>query len=100
MPSVVRNNKSPGNDGLTVEFYKTFWNCLRNLLVDSLNFSHKYGELSNTQKQVVIKLIEKKGKDKQHIINWRPISLINGDIKIGSKAIAKDCRKHGLPLEL
>ena len=36
------NNKTPGNDGLAVEFYKTFWNCLGNLLVDSLNFSYEY----------------------------------------------------------
>ena len=36
-----------------------------------------------------IKLIEKKGKDKMHIKNWRPISLLNVDAKIASKALAK-----------
>ena len=87
------NNKSPGNDGLTVEFYRTFWNPLGNLLVDCLNYSYDFGELSNTQKQAVIKLIEKKGKDKRHISNWRPISLINVDTKIGSKAIATRLQK-------
>ena len=87
------NNKSPGNDGLTVEFYKTFWNSIGNLLVDSLNYSYECGELSNTQKQAVIALIEKKGKDKRNICNWRPISLINVDAKIGSKVIATRLQK-------
>ena len=56
------NCKSPGEDGLTAEFYKTFWNSVGHLLVDSLNYSYDHGELSNTQKQAIIKLIEKKGK--------------------------------------
>ena len=34
-------------------------------------------------------MIEKKDRDKRHLSNWRPISLINMDVKIGSKAIAK-----------
>ena len=40
-------------------------------------------------KQAIITLLEKKDKDKRYISNWRPISLINVDVKIGSKAIAK-----------
>ena len=85
--------ESPGNDGLTAEFYKTFWNAIGNLLVDSLNYSYECGELSNTQKQAVITLTEKKGKDKRNICDWRPISLINVDAKIGSKVIATRLQK-------
>ena len=84
-----KENKSPGNDGLTVEFYKTFWGILGNLLVESLNCALDHGELSDSQKQAIITLTEKKGKDRRQISNWRPISLINLDSKIGSKAIAR-----------
>ena len=45
--------------------------------------------MSNSQRQAVITLIEKKGKDRTLIENWRPISLINADVKIISKVIAK-----------
>ena len=58
-------------------------------MVDSLNDSYNRGELSNSQKEAIITLIEKKEKDKRYLSNWRPISLINVDVKIGSKAIAK-----------
>ena len=37
----------------------------------------------------MITLLEKKDKDKRFIKNWRPISLINVDVKIASKAIAR-----------
>ena len=82
-----KNGKSPGNDGLTAEFYQVFWPTLGHLLVDSLNSSFEKGELANSQKQGIIKLIEKKNKDKRYVANWRPISLLNVDVKIASKAI-------------
>ena len=34
-----------------------------------------------------------KGKDKRHILNWRPISLINVDAKVVSKCLALRLRK-------
>ena len=46
-----KNNKSPGNDGLTAEFYKKFWPLLGTLMVDSLNAAFAYGKLANSQRQ-------------------------------------------------
>ena len=44
--------------------------------------------LSNSQRQAVIKLIEKKERDKRFIKNWRPISLLSVDYKIIATALA------------
>jgi len=89
MTTFYTGNKSPGNDGLTVEFYKAFWQVVGKIMVDSLNYSYDHGKLSNSQKEAIITLIEKKDKNKRNLSNWRPISLTNVDVKIGSKAIAK-----------
>ena len=86
-------NKVPGNDGLPVEFYKTFWNLVGNILMDSLNESFVKGEMSSSQKQAVITLIEKKDQDRCDLKNWRPISLLNVDAKIASKAIAERMKR-------
>ena len=37
----------------------------------------------------MIALIEKKDKDRRFMKNWRPISLIDVDVKITSKVIAR-----------
>ena len=55
--------------------------------------SFREGQLSHSQRQAVIVLIEKKDKDKRFLKNWRPISLINVDAKIASKAIALRIKK-------
>ena len=46
------------------------------------------GELTNSQKQGIIPLILKKGKDKRMVGSYHLITLLNVDLKIGSKAIA------------
>ena len=54
------NDKTPGNDGLTIEFYKFFWPEVGTFVVDSLNYAFFHEELSSSQKQGVITLLEKK----------------------------------------
>ena len=54
-------------------------------------------KLVTSQRQAVIKLIEKKNKDKRFIENWRPILLSNADYKIVSKVFSAK-RKKVLPL--
>ena len=88
------NDKSPSNDGLTKEFYEVFWDDLKTPLISSFKSAFFKGELSNSQKQAVIKLIDKKDKDKRLIQNWRPISLLNIDLKILSKALANRIKTY------
>ena len=84
---------SPGNDGLTKEFYICFSGEIAAPLVESLNCSFPVGQLSTSQRQAVITLIEKKGRDKRLVKNWRPISLMNVDTKIASKVLALRMKK-------
>ena len=87
------NSKSPGNDGLTKEFYETFWEELRQPFMNSLNQVKVSKKLVTFQRQAVIKLLGNKDKDKRLISNWRPTSLVNVDYKIISKifAASKSC---------
>ena len=56
----MQNNKSPGNDGLAKEFYETFWNQIKNPFMNSITEAREKKKLSTSQRQAVIKLIEKK----------------------------------------
>ena len=56
----MKNNKTPSNDGLTKEFYKTFWDELKTPLMKSINQDFHTKILSISQRQGAIKLIEKK----------------------------------------
>ena len=58
----MQNDKSPGIDGIPVEFYKTFNETLENDLIQLYNnilFLEK--SITNTMKQAIITLIPRKG---------------------------------------
>ena len=50
---IFQNNKSPGNDGIPVVFYKTFWSLLSESFTKCVNECFETGEMSSSQKQGV-----------------------------------------------
>ena len=84
----MASEKSPGTDGLPCEFYKFFWEDIEESLINALNFSYQTGKLTISQRRGIIKLIPKKDADPNLIRNWRPLTLLNCDYKIASKAVA------------
>ena len=67
------NNKSPGNDGLSKGFYEALWEDIKDaFIINSIKEAKIKGSLGISQRQAVIKLLEKKDQDKRFIKNWRP----------------------------
>ena len=81
-----QTGKTPGNDGIPIEFYRPFWPLIGAFMVDSFNEAYDNRDVF-VAKINHYSLIEKKGKDRNYLENWRPISLINVDAKIVSKVI-------------
>ena len=83
----MKKNKSPGIDGLTVEFYLTYWDILKYDLWQVLNDCIKRKVFPNTMNTALVRLIYKNKGDRTDLKNWRPISLLTVDYKIFSKVI-------------
>ena len=56
----MENNESPGNDGLSKEFYECFRNEIKNPILASIHRAFLNQELSSSQKQAVIKMLGKR----------------------------------------
>lgn len=81
----LKSGKSPGPDGFSPRFYKTFPLLLSPLLAKVFS-----GTItpSATLPQAQIVVILKPGKDPASCPNYRPISLLNIDLKLFAKILA------------
>lgn len=87
--NTLQNNKAPGPDGLTPEFYKTLCDLLISPLLNMLSYSFKSGVLPNTMMDANISLILKKGKPADDCASYRPIALLDVDRKLLAKILAR-----------
>ena len=83
----MANNKTPGPDGLTAEFYKTFCDILSDILLE-LYEEVSEGIIPRSMTEAVTVLIPKEG-DVHSPSNYRPITLLNVDYKLMTKTINK-----------
>ncbi len=81
-------SSSSGLDGVSYKLIKKFWGALSKLMVGMANESFERGELMETFKLGLIKLIPKKG-NAERVGDWRPIiTLLSCGYKLISGVIA------------
>ncbi len=87
---VMSKGKSPGLDGIPVEFYLTFWSDLGPLMLDMMQYSIDQGSFPQNMNMAIIALLLKKDKDSTLYSSYRPLSLIGTDVNL--------CKSFSLPL--
>ncbi|CAM2111945.1 unnamed protein product [Caretta caretta] len=85
---LMPTSKSPGTDGLTVEFYHMFWEVLGPDLVTVWAKSLGSRVLHLSCRQSMLALLPKKGDFHFFLWNWRPILLLSTNYKVVVKAIS------------
>lgn len=84
----MKRGRSPGLDGLPVELYSVLWETLGPFWLDSINFAIEQGHFHKDLNTALISVIPKLDKDPSDCASYRPISLINADLKIYSRVLA------------
>lgn len=82
-------SKSPGSDGLPIEFYAHFSEILIPKLLSLYNTMFETSTLPASMREATIVLIPKPGKDLGYPESYRPISLLQVDVKILAKVLSK-----------
>lgn len=90
----LKNNKTPGTDGFSGEYYKIFVNELTPILCKLYNYVLKSGDPPNSWSEAILTVIHKEGKDPLLCNSYRPISLLCVDYKILTSIITSRIQKN------
>ena len=95
--AALSRGKQPGSDGLPYEFYQQLWNLLGNILLDvflEAFHSGDSGSLTSSQVQGTITLLYKGKGSRADPGSYRPITLLNTDVKLLAKTLTDRWAAH------
>jgi hypothetical protein len=78
--------KSPGPDGIVIEFYKTFWDLFGEKYHRMILSAVESSRLPNGVTRGLISLLHK-GGGRSSLTNWHPITLLNVGYKLFAKVL-------------
>lgn len=78
----LKNNKATGPDGYPAEFFKTFRDSLLPILEETYNAALLNGNVPTSWSEAVLVPLPKPGKDMTNCESYRPIALLNVDMKV------------------
>ena len=85
----LANNKTPGPDGIPIDFYKVFWEKIGGTVCEVIEYGYTENILHPSARQGILNLIPKPEKDSRLLKNLRPITILNSDYKIVEKALSE-----------
>lgn len=89
----IKGGKTPGPDGIPIDIYKVFKHRFKPVLLEMFKESFHNGIFPTSSRGAQITLLPKPGKPNNKCENFRPISVLNVDLKIFSKIIARRLEK-------
>ena len=84
----LNNSKTPGCDGIPIDWYKMFFVKIKDVLYDAITNAFEIEKLHDSAMKGIINLIPKATRDSRFLGNLRPIMLLATDLKIIEKMIA------------
>ena len=89
----MKLGKVPGCDGLTLEFYKYFFDDLKVALYEMYMEILSTGTMTNSMRRGLMSLLPKRNKNILEISGYRPLTLLSNDYKILAKLFANRMKK-------
>jgi hypothetical protein len=83
----LQKGKSPGPDGIPAEFYQLFWDKIQTMYLDFINAVKRSCFPANKNVSITTLIFKEKG-ERCSLKNYRPITLMNVDIKILTKLLS------------
>jgi hypothetical protein len=84
----MSSGKTPGDNGLGIEFYKCFKKQLPPILLKLFYETLGSESMPPSLCRAIIALLPRPGKDPLELGSFRPLSLLNSDYKILAKTLA------------